>query len=96
MIEVNYAVPEMITLKEASKRTGVSYDFLRKMCLSNQIVHVKAGAVPCELGETRGVSQPGKFHRCSSETVRSHEHTKQGAVLSEPKRCHLLWVGLVS
>ena len=42
MIEVNYAVPEMITLKEASKRTGVSYDFLRKMCLSNQIVHVKA------------------------------------------------------
>ncbi len=43
MIEVNYAVPEMVTLKEASSRTGISYDFLRKMCLNNQIVYVKAG-----------------------------------------------------
>lgn len=34
---------EMITINEASKRTGVSYDYLRKMCLSNQIVHVRAG-----------------------------------------------------
>lgn len=35
---------EMITINEASKRTGISYDFLRKMCLNNQIVHVRAGA----------------------------------------------------
>ena len=36
-------VPEMITLNEASKRTGLSYDLLRKMCLRGTIVHIKAG-----------------------------------------------------
>lgn len=36
--------PEMVTLKEASSRTGLSYDCLRKMCLNNEIVYVKAGA----------------------------------------------------
>lgn len=39
-----YNVPEMVPLKEASKRTGVSYDYLRKMCINNQIVHVRAGS----------------------------------------------------
>lgn len=36
-------VPEMITLNEASKRTGLSYDWLRKMCLRGTLVHIKAG-----------------------------------------------------
>lgn len=36
-------VPEMITIKEASKRTGLSYDSLRKMCLSGKIVHIRIG-----------------------------------------------------
>lgn len=36
--------PEMVTLKEASSRTGLSYDCLRKMCLNNKIVYVKAGS----------------------------------------------------
>lgn len=34
---------EMVTLKEASQRTGISYDRLRKMCINHQIVHIKAG-----------------------------------------------------
>lgn len=39
-----YLVPEMITLREASRRTGLSYDFLRKGCLSGQFVHIRAGS----------------------------------------------------
>ena len=37
-------IPEMIQIKEASKRTGLSYDCLRKLCLSKKIIHVRAGA----------------------------------------------------
>jgi len=36
-------IPKMVTLKEAAKLTGISYDFLRKMCINNQIVYIKAG-----------------------------------------------------
>ena len=36
-------VPEMVTIKEASSRTGLSYDFLRKSCLSGKIVHIRIG-----------------------------------------------------
>ena len=34
---------EMISLREASKRTGLSYDRLRKMCLANEIIHFRTG-----------------------------------------------------
>ena len=37
------SIPEMIPIREASKRTGLSYDFLRKACLRGEIVHVRAG-----------------------------------------------------
>lgn len=36
-------VPRMVGLAEASKQTGLSYDHLRKLCLQNKIVHVRAG-----------------------------------------------------
>ena len=36
-------VPEMVTIREASSRTGLSYDYLRKMCLSRKIVHIRVG-----------------------------------------------------
>lgn len=36
-------IPEMISLREASNRTKLSYDILRKWCLSGQIVHIRAG-----------------------------------------------------
>lgn len=37
-------IPEMIGLREAARRTGLSYGFLRRLCLSGQIVHVRAGS----------------------------------------------------
>lgn len=36
-------IPEMVTLREASDRTGLSYDWLRKLCLQGRIVHIRAG-----------------------------------------------------
>lgn len=39
----NIACPTMLGLTEASKRTGLSYDYLRKLCLQNKIVYVRAG-----------------------------------------------------
>lgn len=36
-------VPTMITIKECSARTGVSYDRIRKLCLQGRIVHIRAG-----------------------------------------------------
>lgn len=40
--KINY-VPEMIPIKEAAGRTGLSYDYLRKACLHGDIVHVRSG-----------------------------------------------------
>ncbi len=36
-------IPEMVPIKEASARTGLSYDFLRKQCLAGRIVHIRIG-----------------------------------------------------
>ncbi|MDC7289561.1 helix-turn-helix domain-containing protein [Blautia schinkii] len=36
-------VPRMLTIKEVSKQTGISYDFIRKLCLQGRIVHIRAG-----------------------------------------------------
>lgn len=36
-------IPTMYGLKQASQATGLSYDFLRKLCLQGKITHVKAG-----------------------------------------------------
>lgn len=36
-------IPEMITIRECSSRTGVSYDWIRKLCLQGRIVHIRAG-----------------------------------------------------
>ncbi len=43
-MNVTPIIPEMVTIKEASQRTGLSYDFLRKACISGKIVHIKAGS----------------------------------------------------
>lgn len=37
------AVPEMVSIREAARRTGLSYDFLRKSCLAGKIVHIRVG-----------------------------------------------------
>ena len=36
-------VPRMVGITEASKQTGLSYDFIRKLCLQGKIVYVRAG-----------------------------------------------------
>lgn len=33
----------MVTIRECSSRTGVSYDWIRKLCLQGRIVHIRAG-----------------------------------------------------
>ena len=40
---ITETIPEMIGLREAARRTGLSYGFLRRLCLSGQIVHIRAG-----------------------------------------------------
>ena len=37
-------IPTMLTIKEASSRTGLSYDALRKLCLKGEIVHIRVGS----------------------------------------------------
>lgn len=37
-------VPTMLTVKETAERTGLSYDYIRKLCLQGKIVFVLAGS----------------------------------------------------
>ena len=37
-------IPRMVTIKEASAETGLSYDYLRKLCIQGRIVYIRAGA----------------------------------------------------
>ena len=42
--QINEMIPEMIPITEVCKRIpGLSYDFIRKGCLSGKIVHIRAG-----------------------------------------------------
>lgn len=34
-------VPEMVLIKEAAAKTGLSYDFIRRGCLQGKIPHIK-------------------------------------------------------
>jgi len=36
-------VPLMVTIKEASMMSGLSYDAIRKLCMSNQVKHIRVG-----------------------------------------------------
>lgn len=40
---MNSDIPVMISLKEASQRTGLSYECLRNLCLTRKIVHFRSG-----------------------------------------------------
>lgn len=41
---IGSTIPEMIPIQEVCKRIpGLSYDFLRKGCLSGKIVHIRIG-----------------------------------------------------
>ena len=36
-------LPEMICLSEASNRTGLPYDLLRRLCKDNKLTYIKSG-----------------------------------------------------
>ena len=36
-------IPTMVTIKEAAEKTGLSYYFIRKLCLEKIVVHIMAG-----------------------------------------------------
>ncbi len=36
-------IPEMLTLSELSRRSGLSYDYLRNLCIQNKITHIRCG-----------------------------------------------------
>lgn len=37
-------VPEMVTVNEAAKKTGLSPKLLRKLCAEGEVPHVRSGA----------------------------------------------------
>ncbi len=43
-METTIKCPEMVTIKTAAERTGLSYDAIRRMCLEKKIVYIKAGS----------------------------------------------------
>lgn len=36
-------MPTMWTINQAKEATGLSYEFLRKLCLQKKVVHIKTG-----------------------------------------------------
>ena len=36
-------IPTMVTIKEAAEKTGLSYYYIRKLCLEKKVVHIMAG-----------------------------------------------------
>lgn len=37
-------VPRMVPIKTAAAESGLSYDFIRKLCIQKKIVFIKSGA----------------------------------------------------
>lgn len=36
-------IPTMVTIKEASQQSGLSYDFVRRLCLQGKIAYIRVG-----------------------------------------------------
>lgn len=36
-------IPTMVGIREAADQTGLSYDFVRKLCLQKKIVYIRVG-----------------------------------------------------
>ena len=43
MSSVNLQIPEMLPIKEVSRRTGLSYNFIRSLCLRGEVAHIRTG-----------------------------------------------------
>lgn len=44
MVQTNETIPKMLTIKECSEQTGVSYNAIRKLCLTGKIIHIRVGS----------------------------------------------------
>ena len=42
-VQEEQAIPEMLTIRKAAERTGLSYDCIRKLCLQKKITFVMVG-----------------------------------------------------
>lgn len=40
---MNQIIPRMMTIKEVSRETGLSYNYIRNLCIKKEIVFIKAG-----------------------------------------------------
>ena len=40
---IEYSIPDMVSISEAARRTGLSYYFLRDLCLQKKIVFIRSG-----------------------------------------------------
>lgn len=40
----NYKIPQMLPIREVASMTGLSYCFIRTLCLEGKIVFVRAGS----------------------------------------------------
>lgn len=40
---IEYSIPDMVSINEAARRTGLSYYFLRDLCLQKKIVFIRSG-----------------------------------------------------
>lgn len=40
---MNTIIPKMRTIKQTAEETGLSYNYIRNLCLQNKIVYVRAG-----------------------------------------------------
>ena len=41
--EQGMTIPTMVTIKQAAEKTGLSYYYIRKLCLEKKVVHIMAG-----------------------------------------------------
>ena len=41
--ELKMDIPTMVSIREAAEKTGLSYDYLRRGCIKNEIVHIRCG-----------------------------------------------------
>lgn len=44
MEELTMDIPRMVTIRKAAELTGLSYDYIRKLCINDKIVYVRAGS----------------------------------------------------
>ncbi len=71
--EVFPSMPDMITIKEASRRTGLSYDYLRKECIKGNINYLQVGNGKRLINYNRLIEQIESTHGSIKKKVDEQE-----------------------